>query len=106
MTSQQSTTIYSMTHEAQTIHTTMPGYETWLSRPAIHCTMSLAKNPHASVGKRVTVFYWLDTDELELKFITGTYADVVIFDREVIPNGTIKDAQAFARLHLLGEDSK
>jgi hypothetical protein len=65
--------------------------------------MSLAKNPHSAVGKRVTVHYWLDTDELELKFITGTYSDVVVIDREVIPNGTIADAQAFARLHLLSE---
>jgi hypothetical protein len=86
-----------------TIQSTTQEVNTWLNRSAIHCVMATTKNPAKSVGKRVTVHYWLDTDELELKFISGTYGDVIVYDREVIPNGTIADAQAFARLHLLSE---
>ena len=86
-----------------TINMTVQEVNRWLGRSAIHCVMSLAKSPAKATGKRVAVYYWLDTDELELKFISGTFADVVVYDREVIANGTIEDAQAFARFHLLGE---
>jgi hypothetical protein len=65
--------------------------------------MSLAKDPARATGKRVDVKFWLDTEELELRFITGTFGDVVVLDHEVVPNGTIADAQAFARFYLLGE---
>lgn len=91
---------------AQTIQMTTQEVNKWLTRSAIHCTMSLAKDPARATGKRVDVKFWLDTEELELRFITGTFADVVVLDREVIPNGTIADAQAFARFHLLGEGAK
>ena len=85
-----------------TVHDTIP----YLGRPAICCTMSLSKDPSRTKGKRVESRYWIDTNELELRFITGTFADVVEFAREVIWFGTVQDAQDFARLHLLGEDSK
>ena len=89
-----------------TIQMTTQEANTWLGRPAIHCTMSLTKDPERTKGYRVTSHYWLDTNELELKFIIGTFAETVVIDREVILNGTIADAQDFARFHLLGEDSK
>lgn len=88
---------------ARTIHMTTQEVNSWLGRSAVHCTMSLAKDPARATGKRVDVKFWLDTDELELRFITGTFADVVVLAREVIPNGNILDAQDFALLHLLGK---
>lgn len=88
---------------ARTIQMTVQEVNSWLARSAIHCTMSLSKDPARATGKRVDVKFWLDTDELELRFISGTFGDVIVYDREVIANGTIEDAQAFARFHLLGE---
>jgi hypothetical protein len=89
-----------------TINMTVQDTVKYLGRPAILCTMSLTKSPKLSKGKRVVSRFWLDTIELELRFITGIYPNVVEFDRKVIANGNILDAQDFARLHLLGEDSK
>lgn len=89
-----------------TIHTSTQEVRSYLGRSAIDCTISLAKNPDRATGKRVDVKFWLDTNELELRLITGTFADVVVIEREVVPNGTITDAQDFARFYLLGEGSK
>jgi hypothetical protein len=89
-----------------TIQTSNLGMNTWLGGQAVHHIISTAKNPARATGKRVDVRFWVATNELELRYITGTFGDVVVHAREVIPNGTIEDAEAFARLHLLGEVSK
>lgn len=94
-----------MSTTSKTIHSTTHMVNRWVGRSAVSCIMSLAKNPAKATGERVDVKYWLDTQELELRFITGTYADVVVIDRVVIPKGTVMDAEAFARFHLLDEEA-
>jgi hypothetical protein len=94
-----------MDNTTPTIQTSVLEGVTYLDRPAMTYTMSLAKYPGLATGKRVVVREWLDTNELELRFITGTFSDVVEFASEVIPYGTVVDAQNFARLHLLGGQS-
>lgn len=89
----------------KTIHSSVQLNTTYLNRPAVTRIMSLTQRPEVAKGERVVSILWLDTNELELRHITGVYGDVVVFAEELIPNGTVADADEFASRYLSTKES-
>jgi hypothetical protein len=87
------------------IHSSVQLATTYLGRPAITQVRSLVQKPEDAECERIVSIYWIDTNELQLRHISGTYGDVVVFAEEVIPNGTVAHAEKFACQHLTTKES-